>query len=248
MKENAAFKTNDMTNEKAMQLNLDFPLRPALGAEDFFVSKTNQAAIDLLDNWPNWPAHAVYLQGPEASGKTHLAHVWQGASKAALMRADSLSRGHIALISTGQHLIIEDLDQGIMDEHALFHLINLAKEQRFNILFTGSMPPGQIPITLPDLRSRVRAFPVVTINAPDETLLRPMLIKQFQDRQLEVSPQLIEYILPRMERSFSGVQRLVERLDQLALSQGRKITKQFAGDVLRSFQAPADVPQTSADQ
>ena len=94
------------------------------------------------------------------------------------------------------------------------------------------------------IRSTVRALPVVRIEAPDETLLRPMLIKQFQDRQLEVSPALIEYILPRMERSFSGVQRLVERLDQLALSSGRRITRQFAGDVLRTFQSLSEWVRT----
>ena len=226
-----------MISNEARQLTLDFPHRPALGAEDFFVSKTNQAAVELIDQWPNWPALAVYLEGPKACGKSHLAHVWQGASSAAMLTADCLGRGQIALLTEGQALVIEDIDKGIMDEHALFHLINLSKEQGFHILLTGAVPPGQIEITLPDLRSRVRALPVVRIEAPDETLLRPMLIKQFQDRQLEISPALIEYILPRMERSFSGLQRLVERLDQVALSSGRRITRQFAGDVLRSFQS-----------
>ena len=229
-----------MISTEAQQLTLDFPHRPALGVEDFFVSKTNQAAVELIDQWPTWPALSVYLEGPAASGKTHLAHVWQRASSAAMLRADCLSRAQIALLTEGQALIIEDIDKGIMDEHALFHLINLSKEQGFHILLTGTTSPGQISIDLPDLRSRVRALPVVRIEAPDDTLLRPVLIKQFQDRQLEVSPALIEYILPRMERSFSGVQRFVERLDQLALSSGRRITRQFAGDVLTSFQNLSD--------
>ena len=228
---------NDDGDPFMRQLTLDFKPRPALGAQDFFVSSSNQAALELIESWPEWPNRAVFLQGPEASGKSHLAHVWQIASRAVILSADSLSRAQLELLQIGQPLVVEDLDKGIMDEHALFHLINLSKEQGFHLLFTGAQAPGQIEIALPDLRSRIRALPVVCIEAPDGMLLRTMLIKQFEDRQLEVSPDLIEYILPRMERSFSGVVRLVERLDQLALSMGRRITRQFAGQVLASFEA-----------
>ncbi len=228
--------TSDDGDPFMRQLTLDFKPRPALGAQDFFVSSSNQAALELIERWPNWPSRAVFLQGPEASGKSHLAHVWQVASRAAILSADSLSRAQLELLQIGQPLVVEDLDKGIMDEHALFHLINLSKEQEFHLLFTGAQAPGQIEMALPDLRSRIRALPVVCIEPPDEMLLRTMLIKQFEDRQLEVSPDLIEYILPRMERSFAGAMRLVERLDQLALSMGRKITRQFAGQVLRSFE------------
>lgn len=226
-------------NDKTMveQLTLDFPHRPALGAEDFFVSASNRAAIELIDKWPNWPGLAVYLEGKNSAGKSHLAHVWQVASKAVIVSADCLSKAQLQLLQIGQPLVIEDMDRGIIDEHALFHLINLSREHGFHLLFTGSVPPGQLEVALPDLRSRMRALPVVSIEAPDEMLLRTMLIKQFQDRQLNVSPKLIEYILPRMERSFSGVMRLVERLDQLALSSGRNITRRFAGEVLATFEA-----------
>ena len=217
------------------QLTLDFPHRPALGVDDFFVSSSNQAAVEMIDQWPDWPALALYLEGAEASGKSHLAHVWQTASRAAILSGDSLSAAQLALLAPGQPLVIEDIDKGLMDERALFHLINLSREHGFHLLLTGVKPPGQIEIDLPDLRSRVRALPVIKIHAPDEGLLRTLLIKQFQDRQLEIAPELIEYILPRMERSFSGAMRLVERLDQLALSSGRRITQRFAGEVLKSF-------------
>jgi len=225
----------------AQQLTLDFPHRPALGVEDFFVSNSNRSAIELIDKWPNWPALTIYLEGPEACGKSHLAHVWQVTSKAVILSADCVSKSQLQLLESGQALVIEDIDKGIMDEQALFHLINLSKEQNFHLLFTASKAPGQIEIALPDLRSRIRALPVVRIDAPDEMLLRTMLIKQFQDRQLEISPNLIDYILPRMERSFSGALRLVERLDQLALSTGRRITRQFAGQVLRTFEVPTEL-------
>ena len=228
-----------MINDAArfdQQLTLDFPHRPALGVDDFFISESNRAAVELIDNWPSWPANAAYLEGAAASGKSHLAHVFQAASSAVMLSAESLTSAGLGLLEIGPPLIVEDIDQGILDEKALFHLINLSREKEFHILMTGVKGPGQISIDLPDLRSRVRAMPVVRIEAPDEALLRTLLIKQFQDRQLEIEPQLIEYILPRMERSFTGAMRLVERLDQLALSSGRRITQRFAGEVLKTFE------------
>ncbi|GAA6210754.1 DnaA/Hda family protein [Hyphomicrobiales bacterium 4NK60-0047b] len=216
------------------QLTLDFQHRPALGLENFFVSNSNQAAIELIDQWPNWPAPAMFLQGPVGSGKSHLAHVWQMASGARLLKASDFKSSDLA---EGEDdvsaMVIEDIDEGIRDEHALFHLINLAKEKGFTLLFTSVAGPGQISIELPDLRSRIRALAVVSINAPDDMLLRFMLLKQFEDRQLEVTPQLIEYILPRMERSFEGVGLAVEMIDKAALATGRKLTRQFVGEILR---------------
>lgn len=217
------------------QLTLDFQHRPAHGLENFFVSNSNRAAIELIDQWPNWPAPAMFLQGPVGSGKSHLAHVWQMASDAKLVKASDFTRSDIVEgddeISS---MVIEDLDEGINDEQALFHLINLAKEKGFHLLFTAVSGPGQIEIELPDLRSRIRALAVVRIEAPDDLLLRFMLLKQFEDRQLEVNPQLIEYILPRMERSFEGVGLAVERIDKAALATGRKLTRQFVGEILRA--------------
>ncbi|GJM02542.1 MAG: chromosomal replication initiator protein DnaA [Rhodomicrobium sp.] len=226
----------DMRGEQALQLALDFPHRPAMGLEDFFVSGSNRAALQQIDLWPNWSAPALYLQGPKGSGKSHLAHVWQLASEAVIFSAADFDMA-AAEAHDGDAIVIEDLDvhsvAGRIDERALFHLINLAKEQGFHILFSGAMAPGQIEISLPDFRSRLRALPVAAIEAPDDMLLRTMLIKQFQDRQIDVQPNLIEYILPRMERSFVGVGQLVELLDKSALQSGRRITRQFAGEILK---------------
>lgn len=221
--------------DHALQLAMEFTHRPAMGLEDFFVSQSNRAAINLIDQWPNWPAPALYLSGPEGSGKSHLAHVWQLSSTAVIMGADRFD-----MAAAKRHdcdpIVIEDLDThaaaGQVDEQALFHLVNLAMERGFHILFTGQRAPGQIEIALPDFRSRLRAMPVIAIEAPDDMLLRTMLIKQFQDRQIEVQPNLIEYILPRMERSFEGVGRTVALLDRSALQSGRRITRHFASEIL----------------
>ena len=72
------------------QLTLDLPHRAALGAEDFLVSDCNRAAVKLIDAWPQWPDHVQLLIGPPASGKTHLARVWQALSGAEALDAETL--------------------------------------------------------------------------------------------------------------------------------------------------------------
>lgn len=232
---------NDARTGSSLQLALEFPHRAALGLEDFFVSESNRAAIELIDRWPRWPGPCAYLQGPAGSGKSHLAHVWQMASDARIVSAADVDARLGEGASDLAALVVEDVDKALAGdgagksatEHELFHLINLAKEHEFHVLFTGAAAPGQIEIALPDLRSRMRALPVVRIEAPDEMLLRTVMAKQFGDRQIDVQPNLIEYILPRMERSFEGVGELVELLDRSALESGRRITRQFAGEILR---------------
>jgi len=108
------------------QLTLDLPHRPALGAEDFLISGSNQAAADIVDRWPDWPHRSVVVVAPPGAGKTHLANVWRLKSGAAGFAASALSEPDVAR-ATGA-LLIEDLHAGIGDQRVLFHLLNLVRE------------------------------------------------------------------------------------------------------------------------
>ena len=124
------------------QLVLDLPNRPALGAEDFLVSRSNRAGIDLADSWPAWPHPAVIVAGPARSGKSHLVHVWQLRSGAPIQGASGISDTSIALFEQSPALVIEDIDRGIANERVLFHLLNLAREKKRSILMTSRALPG----------------------------------------------------------------------------------------------------------
>ncbi len=129
-------------------------------------------------------------------------------------------------------LAIEDIDAGAFDEHAAFHLLNLAREHRFDVLITGRTPPGSWDIALPDLRSRLRSAALVSIAEADDALLRAVLVKLFADRQLAVSPEVIDYVMPRIERSMAAAALIVDRLDKAALAERRGITRPLAAKVL----------------
>ena len=214
------------------QLTLDLAHRAALGAEDFLVSGSNAAAVALIDCWPAWPHWAAVVAGPSGSGKSHLAHVWQLKAGAALEPAEALSEAAVTRLDSQRALVVEDVDHGIKSERALFHLLNLAREHKLSILITTSSAPGTLEITLPDLRSRIRALPLVEIAKPDEALIKAVAVKLFADRQLTVDPRVINFIGRYVERSLAEVSRIVAGADQLALARRTAVTTRIIKDVM----------------
>ena len=216
----------------ARQLPLKFDHRPALDAADFVVAGSNTAAVAWLDRWPDWPGHTLAIHGPAASGKSHLAHVWRHRSGAELIDASSLTTVGVADVGGPDHrVVVEDADRGV-DEAALFHLINLVREEGGFLLLTGRDAPARWPVRLPDLRSRLAAMSAVELEAPDDGLLVAVLAKQFDDRQLRIGDGVVEYLLPRIERSFAAISRVVAGLDKLSLAERRNITVPLARQVL----------------
>ena len=220
------------------QLVLDLPHRAALGAGDFLISPSNKAAADMIDLWPHWPQASVAVVGPPHAGKTHLANVWRLKSGAARLEARALGEADVPVATAHGSVLVEDLHAGIADERALFHLLNSVREQKLSMLLTSRMPPGELQVALPDLRSRLRALPVVTIQPPDETLLKAVLVKHFSDRQLVVEPGVIAYIALRMERSMEAAATLVAELDRAAMAAHRKVGRALAAEILSRSAGP----------
>ena len=214
------------------QLAFDLPVREALGRADFFVSPANATALAQIEDWHNWPRGKLVLVGPEGAGKTHLAHVWAALSGARIIRAATLDDAAVPELAAAGAVCIEDADDPDRDEAALFHLHNLLAERQGALLLTAASPPRDWGMGLPDLLSRLEAASVARLDLPDEALLSAVLLKQFADRQLTVSPRLIDWLLSRIERSFAAVGRTVETLDSAALAEGRPITERFASRVL----------------
>ncbi|MEZ5815810.1 MAG: DnaA/Hda family protein [Hyphomicrobiaceae bacterium] len=224
------------------QLVLDLGHRTALGAEDFLVGASNSAAVALIDAWPDWPAPSALVVGPLRAGKTHLAHVWQLRSGADIVSAGNLTEAWISRLGEAGALVVEDLDRGIACERTLFHLLNLSRERRASLLLTSALSPGDLAISLPDLRSRLRAAVAVEIAAPDDGLLRAVLVKHFADRQLAVDPAVVAWLLLNMERTMADAARVVDAVDRLALASRRKVTRALAAEALSRIAAPPTTP------
>ncbi len=218
---------SEAAGKRAAQLALDLPHVPALDADDFLVSACNTDAMRLIASWPDWSARCALIAGPAGAGKSHLVNVWRGRSGARVIPADAIDEDVVNGLEGGP-LAVEDVDRFLRDERALFHLMNLSRERGFDILLTARSLPGVWPIALEDLRSRLRSLPFAEIGAPDDALLRAVLVKLFDDRQLSAPPAVIDYLLRRMERSVAAAADLVDRMDKAALAERRRITPRFA--------------------
>ena len=201
--------------------------------EDLLEGPSNAAALALIERWPDWPSRIVALVAPEGAGKSHLAAIWAATAGARTISGHTLDETSVPTALATGALVVEDLAVGIFDERALFHLLNMARAEKADVLITARTPPIAWKAGLPDLASRLREIPVVTLDPPGDALLRAVLVKLFADRQLAVDENLIGYLLSRMERSFAAAGSMVTALDREALRQQRPVTRALASELFR---------------
>ena len=216
----------------AEQLTFDLPLRPAMGRDDFFVSDANAGAVGQIDGWRDWPAGKVVLCGAAGSGKTHLTHVWGAQVGAAwIVGAQDVTDLNLEGLARAPALAVEDVDQLAGDgaaEERLFHLHNALAHRGAPLLLSGRNAPSRWGIKLPDLASRMAQAGLAQLNAPDDALLMAVMMKRAFDRKLPLTPTILSYAAPRLERSFTAADTFVARVDALALSEKRKPTMTHA--------------------
>jgi len=215
------------------QLAFTLPHAESLTRDNFLEGPANAAGVALIDAWPEWPNRVMWLAGPEGAGKSHLAAIWAEQAGARSTMARALTPEAVpGALATGA-LVVEDLQPNAFDERALFHLLNLAREDGAYVLITARSAPSALQIELRDLRSRLRAVPVVSLLPPDDQLFRALIVKFCADRQLTVDEAVVSYLATRIERSYAAAQQAVERLDAEALRQGRPVTRALAAELWR---------------
>jgi chromosomal replication initiation ATPase DnaA len=180
-------------------LPLDWPV--ADDEEDFLISNANRIAFEHLKRWSLWPVSATLLTGPRKSGRSLL--------------------GRIFVRKTGGRLF-DDAERH--DEEALFHAWNDALARRKPLLMIANLPPPGWDIRLPDLRSRLTATPHIVIDDPDEELIGHLILKLLADRGVIVPPDVTEFVVPRIERSYVAVQQVVDALDRAMMSYNRTMS------------------------
>jgi chromosomal replication initiation ATPase DnaA len=215
------------------QLAFALPHAESLSRDNFFEGPANAAGLALVDSWPEWPNRIMLMVGPEGSGKSHLAAIWADEAGARSTTAHALTAATVpGALATGA-LVVEDLKSPDFDERALFHLMNLAREDGAFVLITARAPPSAFQVELRDLRSRLRAVPSVSLLPPDDQLFRALMVKLCADRQLSVDETVVSYLATRIERSYAAARQAVELLDSEALRLGRPVTRALAAELLR---------------
>ena len=235
------------TTAQAAQLPLKLHFRPALERGDFRVASSNAEAAAFIDRWPDWPSRSVGLVGPERCGKSHLAAVWRLRSNATLLEAAELQENRLPQLLSGGAVVLEGLERMPQEaEICLFHLLNLVVEQRAWLLLTMRQGADVWEHAMPDLRSRLRAMPMVALHPPDDVLLQWVLEKLLADRHIRAEEGLIPYLAVRMERSWKAAEAMVETLDYASLCGRRRVGVALARELLQQSGEDAAAPSHAA--
>jgi len=217
---------------EAPQLTLGLGLPPSLGREDFVIGEGNREAFAAVEAWPDWSSDLLLVCGPEGAGKSHLAAIWSEASGGRILHASELGALDWSRLAATGPIAVEDIDRAPDAEQSLFHLINDIRAAGGSMLMTARRAdPGRWCV-LPDLLSRLRSARPVALAAPDEPLLRMVLVKLFADRQIKPDATVLEFLSRRMERSFAAASEIVDRIVRLSLATGRSPTRPLAAEAL----------------
>lgn len=215
---------------KQIPLDLPWPRHDNASRSDFIISESNQKAVGFLDSTSDWPDGRLALVGPEGCGKTHLALAWAEQVGAQFVDGEIAPRS----LAGSSCVVFEDCDRRLVSpdvEAALFHLLNILREEGGKILLTARIPPARWGIKLPDLASRLAAITVAEINSPDDDLLEQLVVKLFSDREIVVKDRLATYIAKRTDRSAAAIEMAVATLDARSLELGQPVSTKMARDV-----------------
>ena len=228
----------------AGQLVLPFGVEPALEASNFILAPCNEQAVAYVMRWPDWPVPAAALCGPAGCGKTHLARIWQERTGAQQLSAASLAPEALALLIAQPQpaLLIEDVDRLEPTAPRDLALLALFERRGLALLLTGRTGPSDWPVAVKDLKSRFESLIAFPMWAPDDALLSGLVIKHFNDRQIQVPETAVKSILTHVERSPAAIAGFVARLDQKALSEKRAVTGRLVLELIAAETGVSTAP------
>lgn len=204
------------------QLVFNFTPSCSYQREDFIVTSRNQEAFSWITYWETWPHFSLLVSGPSHAGKTHLAAIFQYLSSATFIQADALHYPEALFTSSTSPFILDPLH--LQEEEPFLHFYNLCQEKQRKLLLTTETHPKQWKLKLPDLRSRLMAIPYITIEEPDDALMRGIFLKRFSDLQISISNPVLDYLVTHIERSYSALQNTVLLLNDASLAEHKKVT------------------------
>jgi chromosomal replication initiation ATPase DnaA len=201
--------------------------------DDFYVSKSNEHIFSFLNKWPKWEKNFINISGDKFSGKTHLVNIFLKKFKAIKLNSNTVNNNDLKKIKIYENIILEDLDN-LVDEKLLYSLLNIIDLDNKYIIVTSIEPIVNIKFSLIDLKSRTKNFLLLNIEKPDDELMFALILKNLSDRQISLDKKLIDYIIKRIDRSYSKIFDFIYKIDELSLKMKKsidfKIIKEALGE------------------
>ena len=214
------------------QLLLDFNHKKNFNDHDYYVSKSNYFAFNIIDKWPKWEKKIINICGEKFSGKTHLANIFKFKSKALLINHNNINNEDVfKKIKLYENIIIDDFNENL-DEKLIYSIFNLIDQDNKYMVINSKKPITEIKFNLPDLVSRSKNCLVAKIEKPDDDLIFAIIIKNFSDRQIKLEKKIIEFIINRIDRSYSKIYEFIYKIDELSLKKKKPINLKTIREIL----------------
>ena len=198
------------------QLLLDFNYKTNFNEHDFYLSKSNSNAFNLINRWPDWDKKILNISGEKFSGKSHLANIFKLKSKAFLVKGNEIDNSIFKSIKLHESIIIDDFEE-CNEEEILYSIFNLIDQDSKYLLINSLKPINEIKYRLPDLTSRSKNCLYAVIENPDDELLFAIILKNFSDRQIKIEKKIINFIISRIDRSYRKIDEFIYKIDELSL-------------------------------
>ena len=199
--------------------------------EDFYLSKSNKHIFELLNNWPKWEKNFLNINGEKFSGKSHLVNIFIKKFKGIRFDAHQLDDSKLKEIKIHQNIVLENLDNTI-DEKLFYTLFNMIDLDNKYLIVTSYKSIVDIEFKLNDLNSRAKNFLLQSIEKPDDDLVFALLVKNLSDRQIFIEKKLINYVIKRIDRSYSKIFEFIYKIDEMSLKKKKSINLKIIKEVL----------------
>ena len=198
---------------------------------DFILSKSNKHIYKFLGRWPKWERNFINIIGEKLSGKTHLINIFIKKNKGIIIDGRSLNEDDLKKVDIHENIVIENLTSNI-NENLFYSLLNLIEQDNKYVIITSLNSIVDIDFKLADLKSRAKNFLLLNIEHPDDEMIFGIILKNLSDRQISLDKKLIDYIVKRIERSYSKIHNFIYKIDQLSLKKKKSIDFKIIKEVL----------------
>ena len=213
------------------QLLLELDYKTNFNEHDFYLSKSNSNAFNLINRWPDWDKKILNISGEKFSGKSHLANIFKLKSKAFLVKGNKIDNSIFKSLKLYESIIIDDFEE-CNKEEILYSIFNLIDQDSKYLLINSLKPINKIKFKLPDLASRSKNCLYAEIENPDDELLFAIILKNFSDRQIKIEKKIIDFIISRIDRSYRKIDEFIYKIDELSLKKKKPINLKTIKEIL----------------
>ena len=199
--------------------------------DDFYISKSNEHIFLLLNKWPKWSKNFLNICGEHFSGKTHLVDIFLKKFKGIKFQAELFNNKNLSDIKIHQNIILENLNKKI-DERLIYTLFDIIDQDNKYLIVTSRDPIVDIKFKLNDLKSRTKNFILQKIEKPDDEMIYALILKNLSDKQILIEKKLINYIIKRINRSYSKIYEFIYKIDEMSLKKKKSIDLKIIKEAL----------------